>query len=127
MTRNDSALVVDDQLGSVTLHKKILSKIGFTEIDGVTSVDEAINCLKKKSYDIVLCDWDMKPLEGPELLKFLKEAALTQKMPRYYFLTGHNRWDFRLSARELGADGFLIKPAGPGELLEKLSFMLKKY
>ena len=65
-------LIVDDFATMRGIIRNILRQIGFMNIseadDGTTALIE----LKKKRFDLILCDWNMPEMSGLELLYKIK-------------------------------------------------------
>ncbi len=120
ISQNASILVVDDQASSSAVTQSILQKLGFTLIDQVQSASVAIEQVRKRRYDVIISDWHMAPINGPDFLKELKRVA-GAKCPKFFFLTMDAGWGCMVTARDLGADGLLVKPSRPIDLLGRLS------
>ena len=115
-----SALVVDDQKTSIAVTSAALSALGFKHVEGVCTSAEALKRISEKRFDVIICDWHMAPTDGPQLFEAVKQLA-GRNLPRFYFLTGDSTWGCMATARQLGADGFIIKPLRPGEIVSRLS------
>jgi CheY-like chemotaxis protein len=113
-------LIVDDQPISIAVTQSILNRLGFMNVDTSMSAAEAIERIRSRRYDLVLSDWHMPLVDGPEFFRLIKLAA-GHKRPKFYFLTGDNRWGCMATARDIGADGLLVKPSRPAELMNRLS------
>ncbi len=120
LSMSASILVVDDQQVAAAVTQSILVRLGFTNTDAVNSAADAIEKIRHRRYDLVFCDWHMPQTDGPELFRQIKLTA-GSKRPKFYFLTGDSRWGCMVTARDLGADGLLIKPQRPAELMQRIS------
>jgi two-component system chemotaxis response regulator CheY len=120
VSQSASILVVDDQPTSVAVTQTILTKLGFENVDTAISVTSAMKQVRSKSYDVVISDWHMPSLDGPELFRQVKKMS-PNKLPKFYFLTMDARWGCAATARQLGAEALIVKPCRPGELLNKIS------
>jgi CheY-like chemotaxis protein len=66
----------------------------------------------RESYplpDLVLLDLAMPKMSGVEVLKWIREQSVVQKMRVLIFTASENAADFR-AASDIGADGYLLKP-----------------
>jgi two-component system chemotaxis response regulator CheY len=115
-----SILVVDDQQVATAVTQSILQRLGFSNTDTANSASQAIELIRNRKYDVVFCDWHMAPTDGPELFRQVKAAAGSRR-PKFYFLTSDSRWACTVTARDLGAEGLLLKPQRPLELMQRLS------
>ena len=61
-------LVVDDEMDVMTSLCAILSEVGY-EVVGFTRGRDALEMLKKQSFDVLLADFDMPDMNGLELLQ----------------------------------------------------------
>jgi two-component system chemotaxis response regulator CheY len=120
VSRGSSVLVVDDQSSSVAVTQSILSALGFRDIDTATSVPSAVERVRSKKYDLVFSDWHMAPLDGPELYRQITKRSYPHK-PRFYFLTMDGRWGCAATARQLGADGLIVKTCRPMDLFYRIN------
>jgi two-component system chemotaxis response regulator CheY len=96
----------------------MLRQIGFRTVeenDG-TSVLQA---LKNSRYDLVICDWQMTPTPGIEVLEFVRADA-DLKALRFIMLTGENTSDAVLKAVDMGTDDYIAKPFSVQTLKDKI-------
>lgn len=105
-------LIVDDEPLVLEIIQTVLKKSGF-ETTTSSSALEALNHIKKSSYDVIISDIRLEELTGIELLHFAKNKnPLTSGI----LITGAPAEEDRLKADELNAQYF-IKPLS----LEKIS------
>jgi PAS domain S-box-containing protein len=110
---NQRILVVDDEKGVVHSCVRILERQGFTGT-GITDSQAALELLRQESFDLLLTDIKMPRLDGLELLRLAKEIDphLTVVL-----ITGYGTMEDAINAIRLGAQGFLMKPFEPEELI----------
>jgi PAS domain S-box-containing protein len=110
---NQRILVVDDEKGVVHSCVRILERQGFT-VSGLTDSQAAPALLQQESFDLLLTDIKMPRLDGLELLRLAKEIDphLTVVL-----ITGYGTMEDAINAIRLGAQGFLMKPFEPQELV----------
>ena len=65
-------LVVDDQEKLLRLVVMLMNRIGFPEVDGVTSGPEALDRMRERRYALVISDLDMEPMDGITLLREIR-------------------------------------------------------
>lgn len=112
-------LVVDDQMLVRSLIVRTLRELGVAEDNVYQAVDGATakRALDAKTVDIVLCDLQMEPINGMDLLKEIRcGMTLNASTLPFVFLSGHAEREVILLAARLHADGFVIKPPKPAEL-----------
>jgi DNA-binding NtrC family response regulator len=111
-------LIVDDDPEMRELLTSILENAGYiveTACDG----KEAIKACKKFPIDVALIDVELPDTKGTKLLSTLKE--LQPKMVKI-IITGHPSIENAVTAVNEKADGYILKPFNPADLLE----MIKK-
>lgn len=110
---NQRILAVDDEKGVVHSCVRILERQGFT-VSGLTDSQAALELLRQESFDLLLTDIKMPRLDGLELLRLAKEIDphLTVVL-----ITGYGTMEDAINAIRLGAQGFLMKPFEPEELV----------
>lgn len=122
-------LVVDDQLLVRTLVGQVLRSFG-VQADNIlqaTDGNQALHVLAVHKADLVLCDMQMSPVNGMDLLKMLRCAATPQSpdLP-FVFLSAHPDRSNILRAAKLHADGFIIKPPKPNDIEKNLQAALSR-
>lgn len=111
-------VLVDDSAAQRALLKSILKRSGFQAI-AVESADAALALLDDPMPTVVLCDWMMPGLSGPEFC-----ARVRALDPLHYtyilILTSLQDKSAPAHALDVGADDFLMKPVNPHELRARL-------
>ena len=100
-------LVVDDSLVAGELQKNILLAAGYeSEIasDGV----EALECLHRKDWDLVVADVDMPRMTGFELTERIRADEQFRDIP-VIIVTSRDTVDDRRRGFEVGADAYVLK------------------
>lgn len=105
-------LLVDDDDGVRSSFSALLTKRGYA-IDPKSSGMEAINSLKKTSFDILLTDLKMPNMNGLDLLK---EARKIDPDLGVIIMTGYGEIASYLEAMDLGAVEYLNKPVKTSDL-----------
>lgn len=110
-------LLVEDNEGDIILTKEsfIDAKI-LNEIDTVRDGDEAINYLiktkKEKPEDLpnlILLDINLPKIDGKEVLSFIKQDEILQKITVVMLTTSSSEMDIKDSYNNR-ADNFILKP-----------------
>ena len=79
-------LIVDDEVGTTKALVRVFQRDGHT-LDTASNGREALDKLRARSYDLILCDLRMPELDGPTLYRTLAcEHPHLQR--RFIFLTG---------------------------------------
>lgn len=112
-------LVVDDDIVSRTVVEKHLNKAGFN-VCCAANGKEALARLDERFFPIVLTDWMMPEISGPELCRLIRE----RKTKSYIFIiliTARDSKTDIVSGLESGADDYLTKPIHPAELVARIN------
>lgn len=120
MDKDKSILVIEDDIVTRGMIKKILGVHGYevsTAVDGM----DAVLCLTKRNFDLILCDIYMPNLNGFQLLEFLNRNGL--KIP-VIFLTVSNKIEDEIKGLRLGAEDYIRKPINRSTLLLRVGKVL---
>ncbi len=120
--RARSVLVVDDQEFVLNIVTTMLKQIGFGEIETRTDGTAALEALEQKQPDLIICDINMKPMDGLAFLSTMRNSdkAYAHSIP-VIFLTAEVSQNLMTRAADLECDMFLLKPVSPQKLLEKIN------
>lgn len=105
-------LVVDDEVNSTVLLKKVLEKKGFspsTENDSTI----ALKRIENEDFDIIISDLQMPDVSGNDLLKAKKDDTL------FIMITGFGSIDSAVKSMKLGAYDYIGKPFNLEEFILK--------
>lgn len=113
-----SVLIVDDEQETSDLIKMAFEMQGFSCWTAKNS-DEAMKVLTEQAPDLVLLDkqLDGSRLDGFGILQQTAQLPNRAKM-KIYIVTGYSDAETEAKAKELGADGYLVKPLTIGKLME---------
>ena len=111
-------LFVDDDPTTTMVTKLLLEKAGYT-VDTARNGAEACDFLEKKHYPLVITDWEMPEMNGPELCRFIRRQFLGG-YTYTVLLTCREGKNNIIEGLECGADDYLSKPVDEGELLARL-------
>ncbi len=118
-------LIVDDS-GSVRhLVKFVLEAQGYTVIEAEDG-QEAWRMLQTDVFDLVLTDFEMPHMAGPELVQHIREQGKFDGMP-VILLTSRDNEEDEVKSLETGADDYLIKPVEPLKLQARVKKIMGMY
>ena len=122
-----TALIIDDQEFVLNIVRKMMEQIGFGAIETAADGQAGLNVMAKVRPHVVLCDIEMRPMDGLTFLRELRDNAdVTIRDTPVIFLTSHGRHELVSQARALGADGFVTKPATVNLLRERIEQSFEK-
>ena len=85
--------------------------------------ERAVELLNESSFDLVITDLVMTPIDGMEVLKKSKEINPEMMV---MILTGFGDMASAIDALRLGADDYMLKPCEPEEMYFRVSHCLEK-
>jgi DNA-binding NtrC family response regulator len=113
-------LIVDDDPKMRELLTSILENASYI-VETASNGKEAIKACKKFPVDVALIDVELPDMKGTKLLGALKE--LQPKMVRI-IITGYPSIENAVTAVNEKADGYILKPFNPADLLEKIKKLI---
>ncbi len=93
------------------------------KVDIVTNGLQAISFLMKNKVDLVLLDYEMPGVDGPKVLKMLRQEAST-KDQRIVFLTGVGTKEEVAKVMEMKPDGYVLKSTTRDNLITYINKQL---
>ena len=85
------------------------------EVSLVNSGETALDFLNKHPVDLVLLDYRMPGLAGPDVLKAIREDKVNKNLP-IIFLTSKNDKESIVKVMSLKPDGYILKSKSPEEI-----------
>lgn len=114
-----TVLAVDDDEMILALLEAVVTDVGGNFI-GAHNAEECLTILQDGEPCMLVLDMQMDGMNGIELLERVRE--LYPKMKSFVlFLTAHKNFNLIERAKELGIDGFILKPIDAHRLQERLS------
>lgn len=111
-----TVLVVDDSSQMRQLLSFTLKDAGYDVVSAVNGND-ALNKLTEMHIDIVVADLNMPWMDGISHVKELRRSETTKHTPIIMICTADHE-DEKAEGKRAGADGCLVKPFTPQQLLE---------
>ena len=124
---NLQVLIVDDCRFMRQLLERLLDLLGIGKIHHAKDGHEAIKRLGEITPDIIICDWEMEPMNGPSLIRFLRQD---KSSPAPYIpvimLSGYTEASKVEKARDFGITEFLAKPVSAKTLYKRLVSIVER-
>jgi two-component system, chemotaxis family, chemotaxis protein CheY len=114
-------LVVDDNQYMRKMIRNLLVNCGIKDIYEAADGLAALDTIRTMAPDVVILDWEMPMLSGPELVRIVRSPGVFP-MPDIpiIILTGHcERWRV-VEAVRLGVNEYLTKPVSAKALYDRL-------
>jgi two-component system KDP operon response regulator KdpE len=118
---NMKVLVVDDEASIRRFLRVTLTSQAYTVFEA-TSGNEALMHVTEERPDIVILDLGLPDIDGIEVTRLLREWT---QMP-IIILSVRGAEKDKIAALDAGADDYLTKPFGVGELLARLRAALRR-
>jgi DNA-binding response OmpR family regulator len=110
---NAQILVVDDELKARCILVDLFNRLGY-QAAGAGSGQEALECLRRQHFDLVILDLNMPGMNGTEVLKIGR--PLTPDTV-FIVLTAHGTLESAIVAVRQGAFDYLLKPSPMAEII----------
>lgn len=115
------ALVVDDEVAIQRFLRVALTGEGFVVLEAGTGQD-ALKAVAQERPDLVLLDLGLPDMDGVEVTRSLREWS---QVPVIILSVREQETD-KIAALDAGADDYLTKPFGVGELLARIRTILRR-
>jgi len=109
-------LIVDDDIAILDSTKLILEFEGY-EVETAATAGEGLAKIESDFFNLALFDIKLPDMEGTELLE---KAHKIRPGMKKIMLTGYASLENSVLSLNEGADAFILKPASPKDLLEKI-------
>lgn len=109
----DRILVVDDEVSIVSVLTTLLKAEGY-DVTPMRESDKALDAIKTNTFDLMLSDIQMRPVNGMELLRVARSERPDMAV---IMLTAYGTVETALEALKLGAFDYVTKPFKVDELL----------
>jgi two-component system, OmpR family, KDP operon response regulator KdpE len=118
--RPKRVLIVDDEPQIQKLLKVALTAAGYEALVAGTAA-EALRLIASAAPDLVILDLGLPDRDGKDVLKDMRAFSLTPVV----VLSARDREAEKIEALDLGADDYVEKPFGVGELIARLRVALR--
>ena len=110
-------LIIDDVEAIRTFSSLVLKRMGYQFVDTADSAEIALEKVKHVVFDLILLDINLPSMNGLELLKHLSTKSPNSKV---VMCSASSSDDNIRQAIKDGAEGFLVKPVTPVNLVSLL-------
>jgi two-component system chemotaxis response regulator CheY len=112
-------LVVDDYSTMVRIIRNLLAQLGFADVDDAKDGASALEKMRRKSYGLVISDWNMEPMTGYDLLKEVRADPGLGGVP-FIMVTAESKTENVIAAKKAGVNTYIVKPFNAQTLKSKI-------
>ncbi|MBE0408975.1 MAG: response regulator [Anaerolineales bacterium] len=125
-TFNPKVMLIEDDESMLSILKTLLDYEGFQIVaveknQQIESVTDIIEMLRKESPDLLLLDIFFRQINGLDVLRALRDDAQVSGT-RVLISSG---MDLSSDCHQAGADGFLLKPYMPDDLIQTIRDLIR--
>ncbi len=117
-------LIADDDPDLRDILRSTLEPAGFAVTEAPDG-EEALRAIRAQPPDLIILDYMMPNLTGPQVCEHLKQDLLLRHLP-IIMLTGKSEIQDKVYGINAGADDYLVKPFEPQELLARVHMVLRR-
>jgi len=120
-------LIVDDNAFARTLIRRILVQFGASDIREARDGAAAMMEVQAFKPDIVIVDWMMKPVDGMEFVRWLREGDDSPApFTPVIMVSAFSHMANIMQARDAGINEFLAKPISAKSLLSRIQAVIER-
>jgi two-component system chemotaxis response regulator CheY len=114
-----SILIVDDSGAVRSVVRKLLTQLGFKNIDEAPDGEAALEKISEQHFSLVISDWNMEPMSGQILLESVRAEKKYANLP-FIMMTADPSIEKIVQAKKAGVTCFIKKPFRADELQAKI-------
>ncbi len=118
-------LIVDDFSTMRRIVRNLLKEIGYNNADEAEDGAVALNKLKAGGFNFVVSDLNMPNMNGFELLASVRADPSLKHLP-VLLVTAEAKKEDIVTAAQMGASGYIVKPFTKATLEDKLNKIIAK-
>jgi len=118
-------LIVDDFSTMRRIVRNLLKELGYGNAEEAEDGVDAMKKLKAGPYDFIVSDLNMPNMNGFELLRTIRADDSLKALP-VLLVTAEAKKEDIVTAAQLGASGYIVKPFTKATLEEKLNKIVAK-
>lgn len=118
-------LVLDDVNAMRAQIKDLLRSVGFERIFVAPDGARGIELLQAERIHLVLADWHMTPVDGFELLRYIRSRSEFAQTA-FIMVTAESTKDLVVRALQGGVDEYVLKPLTLDQIQKKVLTLIAK-
>jgi two-component system, chemotaxis family, chemotaxis protein CheY len=115
-----SILIVDDSGAVRSVVRKLLTQLGFKNLEEAADGEAALAKISEQHFSLVISDWNMEPMSGNILLENVRANKKYTNLP-FIMMTADPSIARVVQAKKAGVTCFISKPFRADDLQAKIS------
>ncbi|WP_223066202.1 response regulator transcription factor [Paenibacillus caui] len=122
MYNAEKILLVDDEVGILTLLEITLKKERYNDITCATSGSQTLDFIKSRTYDLILLDVMLPDFNGFDLCREIRKHTDT---PIIFITSCATDFD-KITGLGIGGDDYITKPFNPLEVVARIKALFRR-
>jgi CheY-like chemotaxis protein len=120
-------LIADDFSNFRATVNAMLGMLGVYQVDTASNGAEVIDKCQRKTYDVILCDYDLGPgKNGQQVLEELRYRALIPRRTLFILVSADATKDVVMAAYDCEPNDYLMKPINTQMLQHRMARLLRQ-
>ena len=125
--RHVSIMVVDDQEFNAKILRQMLRVLGAQDIRVFNNGEDAWKDFKKRPVDMVVTDWQMKPMSGLKLTSLIRNSPDSPNpFVPIILVTAYREREHVFKARDTGVTEYVVEPVSPKGLFSRIEAVIER-
>lgn len=120
--RLQKILIVDDEPGIIKMLETILRKEGYTSISCAFTGKEAMEKIRRQTFDLIVLDVMLPDTDGFRLCQEIRQHTTVPVL----FLTARSSDLDKLTGLGIGGDDYITKPFNPLEVVARINVQFRR-
>ena len=117
-------LIVEDEHAIRSMLSRFLSGNNYL-VNEAESAEKALDFLGEKNPDLILVDWRLPGISGPQLIKKIRKNPVQKEIP-IIMLTARSEEIDKIEGLDVGADDYMTKPFSLQELQARINALIRR-
>lgn len=119
-------IIADDDRRISVIVREVLESLGFKNIYLSNDGSDALRIIRKEKIDMLITDWKMSPMDGINLVKFIRTSDESpNRLLPIIMMTGNVEREQVEIARDVGITEFVIKPFSAKTLMSRIVMLIE--
>ena len=125
--KNLKILVAEDNQSIQDIMCDILNVLGFGQVHSAHDGEEAYRLFCIHKHDIIICDWEMEPMNGLDLIRKIRTSPESpNRFVPIIMVTGYAAPKRVIAARDAGMTEFLVKPFTAEHIIKRITHVINR-